>query len=168
MMETSTSAKDTEPKQKPRSPVFQIPQKVKYGSKRDLLLDEYEDEWVQEKPKRSMSLDSDFSDTAIFVEFQRSLRQSLHDSLHMSEFYASSSELLDDSDHQESDEEDDEALVETPDHTTSYDNDDNFMISHCPTKPDPIVMSTCLSNKSSHTASKEDMNATMLLCDVFE
>jgi hypothetical protein len=147
-----------------RSLVSQMPNQDKSGSKRNLLMDEYEHSWIyEESSSTAKPRYSDFSDAAIFAEFERSLRKGLHDSMASCAFYSSSSIWLD-----SSDEEDDE-LVEISESFRTEDEDDdadgfNF---HDPKEADPSIVSK-FRNDSNHTAETLDMNSSMRLSDVFE
>jgi hypothetical protein len=155
--------KDQQARSKLRSLVSQMPYQDKSGSKRSLLMDEYENSWVHEESSSSnaKSRYSDFSDAAIFAEFERSLRKGLQESMVSCAFYASSSTWLD-----SSDEEDDE-LVEISESLSTEDEDEDEDELNCTVPKDPSVVSK-LFNDSNHTAETIDMNSSMRLSDVFE
>lgn len=160
-MKASNSLQVSEARSRLRSLVSQMPNKNRSGSKRDLLLEEYEDNWIYESTPRSMPLQSDLSDTAIFAEFERSLRQSLEGCIRPSAFSTSSSLLLDDSD------EENDALVEITENSSAHEDED-VMRYRSPSKPDPLHTSKSLSNSSNHTVETVDMNSSMRLCDIFD
>lgn len=160
-MITPSSYNATKAKTKLRFLVSQMPDQKQSGSKRDLLLNEFENEWVTESTSKSSSLVSDLSDQAIFAEFERSLRFGLEESLHSSIFYTSSSILPDTSS------EEDDTLVELSE-DDSTDNLDEDMDYRGSSNEDPLFTSKSLKNNSNHTAATVDMNTSMRLSDVFD